>query len=761
MGLVSSHAASGLVLAGLFLGCAGGYGPSPAANPSGGGVANQNSAGLLSAVAGDHAVRLEWDASELALAGQSFALFAGTDPATLFQTVPIALDPVGSTLIHAPLVNGVRYAFGLGIQAAPGQYERLGAVLRARPGPPIYVDPAGDPNTADGLTPATAFPDPISGVLTAQIQGGGNVWLRGGDYAVGSLPLFPSVDLYGGFGALFALDGIDRATNASVLHGAANQITLWLRGGNPGSIVDGITIDNEDIGLIGFEADDTDAYLRQFSVLRSRGHGIKFFTSVTDHLIVAQCVGVRSTDNGAEGLFAQGPYQCDLERCVFAGNVQEGAQFDDLQSPDGVNARLRVRGSSFTDNGSEGLQADLSATPLAGPAGSTFQIEFENSTFEENGAAGLLIDIDFELVALWSADISLRGLVARANAGSGVHLDLDWQETALVQRLLSSANGGDGLLVTSESRQGIAVVSSSALVGNGGFGLHAAQGQVALVASHCIVAGNQSGGFSSDTIASSAASCALWLQPAPYSGVNTRGCVAQNDPAQALVVKAPSEYLYVVGANGVQPILSGPGQLAVGDAVELGDDGIERRIGSLSAAFEVGLDPAPGFVPTPSGLARFQPGPAVIEDYALAPGSIASGAGMAMPGATAVDAGIFGSPSGGSPGFERAPLADLFRVSDCSFGVGQPVATGQVLQFGFRGGSPDAASINATSVRVLGPNGNVLSAALSLLQGELVIAPPVGGWPNFGVNVIEIHGALHSSDGRALAAPLAIPFTAQ
>ena len=89
------------------------------------------------------------------------------------------------------------------------------------------------------------------------------------------------------------------------------------------------------------------------------------------------------------------------------------------------------------------------------------------------------------------------------------------------------------------------------------------------------------------------------------------------------------------------------------------------------------------------------------------------------------------------------------------------MTVGQVLQFGFLGGTPQPASINSGSVRVLGPNGNVLPAALSSVQGKLVIAPPPGGWPTSGVSVVEIHGTLRASDGRPLAAPVAIAFRAQ
>lgn len=717
--------------------------------------------GLVSAVAGNAAVRLEWDATAVATLGGSFALFAGTDPATVLSGAPIAVDPPGSALIHGPLNNGVRYVFALALVEGPGQYRKLGAILRASPAAPIYVDVNASPNGADGLTPQTAFPDPISGVLTAQLAGGGNVWVRGGEYDVGHLPLSSGVDLYGGFGPSFDLAGVNRTQSPTVLHGAPNQIALQLSGGNPGSVVDGLTIDNQGVGLIGFEADDTDAYLRQLEVRNCTGRGIKLFTSVTDRLISAHLVGVRSEENGADGLFVQGPFELEIERSVFANNAQEGAEFDDLLGPDGVNASLEVRGSTFAGNGTEGLDVDLAATPLAGPNGSRFSIEFEQCTFEQNGAAGMLLDIDFELVTGWSADIALRGLQARANGGAGVHLDLDWQSTALVHRLLSTSNGGDGLFVTSESRPGIATVSSSALVGNGGFGLHAAQGQIPLLASHCVLAGNAAGGFASDTVRSQATSCALWLQPTGFTNVAARGSVTQNAPLQGLFARVPSEYLRVIGANGSNPLLANVGGLAVGDRVELADDGVERQITSLGGLGEANLSPAPASVPTPSGLTRFQSGSPVDEDYQLAPGSVASGAGMSMPGGAAVDAGIFGSPSGGVPGSEDLPADALFRISESLSPIAASVATNQVLQFSFQGGSLSGSTVNAGSVRVVGPAGNTLSATLSTPQGRLSLAPPPGGWPTNGLCILEVHGTVGTTDGRLLAAPLSLAFQAQ
>lgn len=722
---------------------------------------SRTSPGLVSAVAGDAAVRLEWDADELVAAGDSIALFAGTNPATLLSGAPIAIDPPGHVLVHAPLTNGVRYVFALARVEGVGQYRLLGSVLRARPSAPIYVDASANPNGADGLTPQTAFPDAISGVLTAQVAGGGNVWMRGGTYDVGNLPLFPGVDLYGGFGATFDLSGIDRDQAPTVLHGAPNQITLHVSGGNPGCVVDGIRIDNQGIGLIGLEADDTDVYLREVTVENASGRGIKLFTSVTDRLISAQLVGVRSIANGADGLFVQGPFECELERCVFANNVQEGAEFDDLLGPDGVDASLEVRGSTFAGNGTEGLDVDLAATPLAGPNGSRFQIAFEQTTFERNQSAGLLLDVDFELVAGWSADIALRGVYARANVGVGVHLDLDWETTTLVQRLASAANGGDGLLITSESRPGIAVVSASAFSGNGGFGLHAALGQVPVLASHCVFAGNDAGGFASDTVRSSAASCATWLQANDFTNVVTRGVAVQDDPLQGVFERAPSAFARVIGANGSNPLISPSGGFAPGDRVELADDGVARQITALGAGGEATLSPAPANVPAPSGFARFTAGTAVDESYVLVPGSVAIGAGMTMPGGASIDAGILGSPSGGTPGLEDLPAASLFRLSGSVTPIGANVAANQALEFRFLGGTLAPASVNATTVRVLGPTGNVLSSALSTPQGRLALAPPPGGWPTNGVSTIEVHGGVQATDGRPLAAPVAIAFRAQ
>lgn len=717
--------------------------------------------GLLSAVAGAGAVRLQWDAADLIASGRSFALFVGTQPGTLFQGAPFAVDPTGSSLERTGLTNGVRYVFGFGVESAPGVYTRVGSILRARPQAPLYVDAASSAVNPDGLTPATAFPDPISAILTAQQNGGGNVWLRGGSYAVGNLPLFAGVDLYGGFGSAFDLASIDRTLHPSVLSGALNQITLEIQGGNPGCVVDGLRIDNQGVGLIGLEADDTDVYLREVDVVGCRSRGVKLFTSVVDRVITAELVGVRSMNNGGDGLFVQGAFECDLDNCVFSGNAQEGAEFDDLVGPDGVDAGVDVRGTLFFGNGTEGLDLDLAAPPLAGPNGSTFQIAISDSRFEANRAAGLLLDVDFELVNGWAAAIELRGLTARANAAAGIALDLDWTSSAFVQRLNSSANGGDGLTITSESRPGLAVVSSSALVGNGGFGLRAALGQVPVLASHSIFAGNQAGGFASSTVLSTAASCAAWLQPNAFTNVAQRGCVTQNVAAQALFQRVPAEYLSVVGANGARPILASNGSLVVGDTVELGDDGIARTVTALSAGGEVVLAPAPTFVPTPAGLARFGFGAGVDEDYHLAPGSIASGAGMAMPGAAAVDAGVFGSPSGGAPGAEALPKPQLFRMATSSFAIGQPVTTLQTLDFGFVLGNVAPASVNASSVRVLSPAGATLAAGLSVIQGRLQLAPPAGGWPVGGNCTIEIHSTVRATDGRSLAAPVSVAFRAQ
>jgi hypothetical protein len=369
----------------------------------------------------------------------------------------------------------------------------------------------------------------------------------------------------------------------------------------------------------------------------------------------------------------------------------------------------------------------------------------------------LNLDIDFELVPGWRADMSVRGCTARANRGNGIQIDLDSVGSTLLHRVNSSSNGGDGLRVSSESTPCFATVAASSFVGNGGYGVEAVLGQAPVLMSHCVVSGNALGGFSSPVVISAATSSIAWRQPLPWSNVRDHFDVEANDLLQPPFVRAPFEFYAGESFDGSSLALASTLGLALGDQVELGDDGVLRSVSALLAGDRVQLSPIPSGPWLPAGLARFDGAGPAIEDLHLSPSSPGSSAGMPVAGGT-LDAGPFGAPLAGAPGRDDAPRPKLFFASECTPVPGRAIATSQTIRVDFRGGTLDALTASSLTVKVRNGAGALVASSITVQSNQLVVAPSGGAWPS-GSLALELHPGLTSLAGDGLAAPLALPFS--
>ena len=485
-----------------------------------------------------------------------------------------------------------------------------------------------------------------------------------------------------------------------------------------------------------------------------------------DQAVDVRIAACKVSSNGAEGVSVDGAFDLWVEGSRFASNGFEGFDCDGLVGPDGVPVRLRVRDSAFVGNGQEGLDCDMLPPTLIGPIGGRYTIEIASSTFERNGSdlvpnsmSGLNLDIDFELVPNWSAQIVVRGCTSKSNKGDGIKLDLDSTCSAFVHRVLCTSNGAHGLNVTSESTPSWFTVSASGFVGNAGEGIRAAIGQVPFIAGHCVVAGNGAGGAASEVLDSCASSSVAWIQPTPWTGARTHFDVVATDPLDPPFVNVPVEYGRATAFDGTYVTVGASMQLALGDVVELGDDGVERTVSALASGNRVGVVPTPTMLPLPASVARLPLLGTADEDYHLSPNSTAADAGMPGPGGP-VDAGPFGAPLGGEIGREDTLLAPLFFAASSTPAAGQSVTSNQSLRVAFVGGTIDSLSVSQQSVRALDAAGLPLNVAAFVQGSELVVPPPAGGWPA-GNLLIELHSTLRATNGVDLATPVALPFAAQ
>ena len=723
------------------------------------------SVGLTSAAAGAGTAAVAWVAEDADGNPVPIAIFGAPSVANVYAGAPLAVGPPGTSMSFPGLPVGQPFHFGLALDQGGGSFAPVGAVLRVVPSAPIYVDAASTAATPDGTSPATAFPTLIAGVLTAFAAGGGNVWVAGGTYTDVAVPVHPDVAVYGGFDGAFDLDTRDPAAFPTVLQGQPGTAVVEILGGGSGGVLDGVVVDGGGASTFGVDVDSTPAQLSSLTITDCAGRGVRLRSALTNQtvdVIVARSVVAA---HGAEGLSLDGAFHLTVEGSRFSANANEGVDLDALVAPEGVPVSLTVRDSIFFGNGAEGLDCDLAPPLVTGPMGGRFDVEVVGSRFERNGWAaagvppsGLKIDIDFEFVPGWEAGIEVRGCVARANRGPGAHLDLDWDATTRLHRVLATGNGGDGVLLSSESDEGLATISSSVFAGNQGHGLRATFGNVRAIASHCVFAGNGVGGMTSDTVESLASSSIAWLQPAPWTGVRQHFDLVATDPLMPVFDNAPVEYRTVQSFDGTQLTLDDASNLVVGDPVEIAADGTDRSVAALGGGNSVEVTPNADDIDLPSLFTRFAPGMPVAEDYALSVGSAGQGSGMPPPVGAAPDGGPFGAPFGGEVGRDEVSPPGLLWVRDAQPGAATALGSTDDLVVSFEGGTLDSLTIGANTVRVLDGVGSPVPVTTFFSAGDLVVRP-TGAWPT-GDLTLELHIGLEATDGTPLATPVALPWTA-
>lgn len=728
-------------------------------------------AGLAGAVPGPGAIRVEFTPPPSP--DFEVAVFVSPNRLALFTGAPNVPAANATAVTVGGLTDGSQHFIGLGIRPTTGgAYQQAGPTLTATPGSPLYVDAASSAVAPDGLTPATAYRSMFDAVLAAFQRlfatptVSVNVWIKGGTYNIATaLPITGGVNLYGGFGAAFDLASRDLESTPTIWNVGAAQTGFQFGDQVNNSlpvVLDGIRITGNGAGAIGGDTDGTDPSsleLRSVTItdMADRGLRLRNLTDAGFDVVMSNC---QSSRNGADGLSGLGPFDYSISNCVFASNIQEGVDLNDLSVETGGVGRLRVTNSQFFGNGAEGLDCTLGASLFAG--GGRFEVEVRGCAFERNALAGCLIDADFETSPGYSGDVIVRESLARGNAGHGFHFDLDGpldlneSLTAFAAGLLSSSNGLDGIYITSEGRAGILGLSSSAMIGNVGAGLRiegpvGLPGNRSVEATHCLFAGNFGGGMISRDIPSSAASSIAYLQPNPFDARTLQlGNVDSNDPAALAFLNAPEEYARVNSRVGAVLNLALAPSFSLGAKLELADDGAERTALTI-AGTQVTLSAAPADFGAPGLLAAFAPFAAnVNEDYGLAGGSIALGAGLG-----GADAGPSGSDFIGFLGRAAERPGELFYPITTTPEIAALVGANQSLVVRFSK-VLSAPSVNASSVRAR-RGASSLSFAIQTSGAVMTLVPSGGGW-GAGNFQVELDGLL-ATDGTPLSGSFVLPFS--
>ncbi len=748
-----SAVSSCLFLSILSLAACGGGGGGGGGDTGGGGGGNPGGvpstpvavdhSGVLAAAAGDASVRLHLRRPP---SGFESALFHATTTAGLLAGTQVAVS--ADTVTVTGLTNGTERVFSLAIRPTGGSTWTLaGAGVRARPAATtIYVDAAAGAGGNGSL--ANPYNTLQAGLTAAATAGAANVWVRDGSYTPGIVS--PGVHVYGGFASgAFTLANRDPLAGLTIVAATTGQSAIAMSVAGTRVILDGFAVRGNSAGLLGIDHENLDLELRSVSVRSFTDRGIRLRNPVnvtnpafTQNLDI-QLVNVFSQQNGADGINLVGPFDVRMDSCAFDANVQEGAEFGPLYAMNALTSTVEVTHSRFANNGSEGFDASVDDV-VQQSGGGTFDLSFRGCTFSGNGLDGLLVDQEHDATA-WTSNAIVRDCTASENALAGIHIDFDGRGAMLVHNVRATGNGTDGVLVTSETDAGHAVVSSSHLAGNLGAGLRVTSGtgNKIVLASHCTFAGNQAGGMLSPARVSSATNCIFHLQPTPTSNVRELGNATITSASAAAFTNAPNAYARVNANTNGSLTLAAAATFSAGATVELADNGTALTAPQV-AGTSVVLSANPTLRRVPASLTAY-PAPSIVDDFSLALGSAAIAAGMKEQGAADVDAGALGSPLGDTPGVsDPIPGALLWidEVSPAPTDVLQPT-TGLTIRFrsALGGAPPDLteASVTAARVRVISGTGTAQAVSPSVSGLNTILVPaPVGGWPA-GQLRIEIH----------------------
>lgn len=703
--------------------------------------------GLVSVVPGVDRAQVTWRATAPNGTARAVAVFTAEDPSAVYLGAPRLTTPGTRTLVLEGLDVDDEHWFGLALDDG-GVWRPVGPVLSARTAAPVFVDAAAPPG-GDGRSAATPLDDLTAAVLTAFAAGGGNVWARGGRFDDTALTLPAGVDLYGGFGPGFDLASRDPLAHVTELHGRAGLPVIALESSGDVAVLDGLMLRAGAGALDGVDVDRHPFELRGLDV-RGCVRGLRLRNTLDPTPLRGLVVGSTFALQSGPGISLGGALDLLVEATLCVENGQEGLDADDLLAPDGERVALVARDSAFSHNGAEGLDVDLAGPLTGGVAGGRLEVLLDGCVADDNTLDGVLLDLEHEALPAWRSDIVVRGLIARENGGSGLHLDVDALGSAHVHRSRCEGNSLHGLHVTSESAAGLVVASACAFAGNAGAGARAELGNVGLLLSHTVLAGNQQGGLTSDGAPALATSSVAWAQDAPFAA--SQSSLSLDPSAPSTFVRAPGVYLRVIDASGGTLGLEAPVVLAAGVGAEVAGDDVLRAAQTVQGS-RVALTPfrAPR---TPTTLGLFAAGVAsASEDWRPGAGSLLFGAGMASTGAAAVDVGPFGAPGGGAPGDEGLEHGASFVLRGMTpsnaGGVGPHDAVALTMS-----GEVDPASL-VLGVAAETAAGAPLAVMPSAAGATVLVPPPNGGWPS-GSRVL-LHTGLRAVDGRANVAPVAVP----
>lgn len=634
-----------------------------------------------------------------------------------FGATPVVAPPGTGSLQIGGLPAGVPVAVGVrAVDITTNAIDSNIAFAIAVPGPVRYcrISAAGG---GDGLTPATPFNSLDAAMSSVAAAGGGSVYVTEGNYPV-QVRIPDRVALHGGFDVLFDAAIRDPQAHPTVIDGTGQSGTLVKAA--PGAnwfILDGLTIDGAETCAFGIDVSGTDTNVNFCTVRRCVSKGVRIQPGSTGGLNHIQIHRSAVRDHFGEGIEVNGAVDLQITDTLCSDNFNEGFEAFTLNAPAGGRARIVIRRSNFHRNGNDGIDIKFDRENPAdalSSAGARLEVEIDQCVFSENRLTGAKLDIDFSNENQIDARCVMTRSVARGNGLEGIRIDGDARAALELLQMDSSANLGNGFVVSGAPDGAVLRAGRILTLGNLKAGWSTSEGPLVTSACQCTFALDAGGALDAGSTGLTVSNSLL------IGGAGSGGFSVYSElinPANVINPKVPVAVLKSTAIIfGTASFAPGHG-LSVGDIIEIHHDGVARTVTDADVG---SVDFTPALTEIPLTLEamvfKYAPGGGPGEDLLStnmvepagqgAPGTFQGGGSVAVPGATT---GEFRLPSTDS-------TLSLFSVTNGAGGSNPPL----ILQFN---DTVDATTVPDAPVLLLAPSGALLSATATAAGNTLTITP--------------------------------------
>lgn len=773
-----------VILSGLLAACVGRFSPQarPVSEPpsdGGGGTGGDNTGevplpaflGIDSALAMAGGATLLWtpvkDAGGAPAGDVSYLVYTATAAESFDFATPAMQTAAGaSSAVLSGLPDGVAtYVLVRATSAAANFVADFNwNVLPVIPGPVVYVDWSQAGSPGDGSAPDHALGSITDGITRARGAGGGNVWIRSGDY-VESLVLPGSVSLFGGFDA-----GFDALTRSRVAHptrllsSAASKTALDIVTPNTKQVVDGLVLagqyDNgSPAAQQGLQAKDASVAMVDTLVDNFRSDGVHFeMTQAAGELFLHRC---EITRNGAQGIDHFGPARISVVRTRILANQNEGLQADALSAFPQSLSYIVLRSCNVSANRDDGvnikyneLDRSIGRTSL----GATERVLVESCFISGNLNYGVQLDVDFDADDEIDASGWVRGSILERNGLDGVRIDGDQPASFLVEGSKLTGNSHNGYQQNGDSANLVCAVVNCALLGNGAGGATGAK-SAGVVAAFSVIAGNHEAGLQGVALGSRLYSSVALQNNPDLAGARAFYSLVEDTPADEGPITGDAAFAAFPqlltfpkdGGSNDRFAAYQPSRFAPGDVLEIADDGVKREVSDVAAGIVIFAPPFSASL-TLTTAVFLQDERKVTEDFRLQPGSALVDQGFPLAAdrdGSRADAGVLGGPRASAPGTLAAPPSAPDRTAFFAAAAWPPLeSTGAFSDLRMRFSTPvDARTVSADSFRVA-RNGVPVDGSLTVDDREVIFTPSHGSKP--GTYRIGIGPGIAGKDGQDL-----------